>query len=101
MTINTIRYSRITGAAGVAQRKRIRVRDNYTCQNVSCRRAVRVGEVDHIVALDDGGTNDDSNLHLLCIPCHKEKTAKDRGYVLKTGIAEDGSPTDKHHHWNT
>lgn len=90
--------SRITGSAGVAQRKRIRQRDNYTC--CMCKRAVRVGEVDHKTPLEHGGTNDDSNLWLLCNPCHKVKTAKDRGYILKTAIAEDGTPTANHHHWN-
>lgn len=32
-------------------------------------------EVDHIVAIDDGGTDDPKNLRLLCIPCHKLITA--------------------------
>jgi 5-methylcytosine-specific restriction protein A len=93
-------HSRITGSAGVAQRRRIRLRDNYTCQNPTCRRAVRVGEVDHKIPLEKGGSNDDDNLWLLCNPCHKIKTASDRGYILKTGIAEDGMPTANHHHWN-
>lgn len=32
-------------------------------------------EVDHIVAVNDGGTDDPANLRLLCEPCHHEVTA--------------------------
>jgi 5-methylcytosine-specific restriction endonuclease McrA len=35
-------------------------------------------EVDHIVAVEDGGTDDPANLRLLCRPCHKERTALQR-----------------------
>lgn len=35
-------------------------------------------EVEHIVALRYGGTNDPSNLRLLCTSCHKVKTAAER-----------------------
>jgi 5-methylcytosine-specific restriction protein A len=94
----SIRYSRTQGREGVEQRRRIRVRDSYSCRH--CSRALRVGEVDHIKPLEHGGTNDDDNLQLLCSICHKIKTAKDRGYVLKSGSSEDGLPTSKLHHWN-
>lgn len=32
-------------------------------------------DVDHIVAVADGGTDDRSNLRGLCLPCHKKHTA--------------------------
>ena len=35
-------------------------------------------EVDHIVAVQDGGTDDPANLRLLCKPCHKDRTALQR-----------------------
>lgn len=35
-------------------------------------------DVDHIVAVEDGGTDDPSNLRLLCRRCHKERTAAQR-----------------------
>ena len=35
-------------------------------------------EVDHIVAVEDGGTDDPANLRLLCKRCHKERTALQR-----------------------
>ena len=34
-------------------------------------------DVDHIIALENGGTDDDSNLQILCDWCHKPKTAAD------------------------
>ena len=33
--------------------------------------------VDHIVPLWAGGVNEDENLQLLCVPCHKVKTARE------------------------
>lgn len=35
-------------------------------------------QCDHLVPLSKGGTSDISNLRILCIPCHKAKTAEDR-----------------------
>jgi 5-methylcytosine-specific restriction endonuclease McrA len=96
--VTKVFHTRLRGNAGVQQRKRIRIRDKYTCQH--CNIAVRVGEVDHIIPLELGGTNNDNNLHLLCSPCHIKKTAKDRGYKVTTGSNLDGTPTNPEHHWN-
>jgi 5-methylcytosine-specific restriction endonuclease McrA len=92
------KHTRLTGNAGVSQRLRIRLRDNYTC--CKCKRITPTGEVDHIIALDDNGTNDDDNLQYLCIECHKLKTATDRQYTIKTGSTVDGLPTNPNHFWN-
>lgn len=35
-------------------------------------------EVDHVIALDHGGTNDPSNLRALCPHCHRKKTVDER-----------------------
>lgn len=35
-------------------------------------------DVDHIVAVEDGGTDDPANLRLLCRRCHKDRTALQR-----------------------
>ena len=35
-------------------------------------------DVEHIVALSDGGANALSNLQLMCVDCHKKKTAVER-----------------------
>jgi 5-methylcytosine-specific restriction enzyme A len=90
---------RTTGRAGQEQRKRIRERDGYQCQ--SCKIAVNQGQCDHIKSLDDGGTSDDSNMQLLCDTCHYEKTCRDNGFKIKTGVSVDGMPTSRSHHWNT
>jgi 5-methylcytosine-specific restriction protein A len=96
--VKPVVHTRLRGRLGVAQRKRIRERDNYQC--VKCRLAVAIGEVDHILSLEDGGTNDDRNMQLLCTKCHIRKTANDRGYKLTTGTSVDGTPTNPNHHWN-
>lgn len=57
------------------KRQRIFLRDNYTCQH--CFRPTVDLECDHIVNLAQGGSDDDSNLQSLCVPCHKIKTAKE------------------------
>jgi 5-methylcytosine-specific restriction endonuclease McrA len=35
-------------------------------------------ELDHVEPLHRGGTNDYDNLQLLCVDCHKAKTARER-----------------------
>lgn len=63
------------GWAWQKKRKRILKRDGYQC--VPCKRAERVtpaDEVDHIVNLAQGGSDDDSNLQSICGACHAEKT---------------------------
>lgn len=45
-------------------------------------------EVDHIVPLSEGGTNDLENLWLLCTTCHKKKTSQERSVRLKRLFAE-------------
>lgn len=56
------------------QRKQaIKDRDNGTC--VLCGSRERL-EVDHIIAVAIGGTNDDSNLQTLCKKCNRAKGAR-------------------------
>jgi hypothetical protein len=49
-------------------------------------------EMDHIEPLFKGGSNDDSNLQMLCVECHRQKTATDLGIRYKPTIGIDGWP---------
>jgi 5-methylcytosine-specific restriction protein A len=49
-------------------------------------------ELDHIVPLFKGGTNDEDNLQGLCKKCHAEKTKRDLN--LRTGVGVDGWPIE-------
>ena len=51
---------------------KIHLRDGWTCQ--SCGRVTQALELDHIVNVAQGGTDDESNLQSLCVECHKKKT---------------------------
>lgn len=57
-------------------RDRIVARASNCCQ--ICGNRVRTrGQVDHIVAIINGGENRENNLQFLCQPCHTAKTGKD------------------------
>jgi 5-methylcytosine-specific restriction protein A len=50
-------------------------------------------EVDHIVPMANGGTDDDQNLEAICTGCHKVKTQKESGsYRERQAIGPDGWP---------
>jgi 5-methylcytosine-specific restriction protein A len=61
-------------AAWKSLRMRILVRDSYRCRE--CGRVVygKAAHVDHIIPLEDGGTDDESNLQTLCGSHHGSKT---------------------------
>lgn len=54
--------------------KYILKRDNYTCTYCGCR-GVKM-EIDHIVPVSKGGTNDIGNLTTACGPCNRKKSNK-------------------------
>lgn len=68
-------------------RQRVYERDKKTCQICGCvmeRRNpsfpwILPGDaiVDHIIPLADGGKHSWNNMQLLCVDCHKAKTAKE------------------------
>lgn len=66
---------RIRGSRWVKTRKRIAVDQQFRCQRCGCVWLPWRDQVDHDVPLEQGGSNDDSNLKLLCDDCHKFKTA--------------------------
>lgn len=50
-------------------------RDQYLCQ--LCKQKGRITEateMDHIVNVAEGGTDDECNLQSLCTPCHDAKS---------------------------
>ena len=57
-----------------ARRLRILRRDAFMC--AVCRRVVygQSAHVDHVVPLEEGGTDDDGNLQVLCSADHGAKT---------------------------
>ncbi len=57
-------------------------------------------ELDHIVALTNGGTDTVDNLQGLCDRHHKQKTAADMGFLPRYGANPRGIPRDPTHHWN-
>lgn len=61
-----------------ARRRRVLVRDAFTCQ--ACARVVdgKSAHVDHRLPLEEGGTDADRNLQTLCISCHGLKTRSEQ-----------------------
>lgn len=89
-----------SGHAWEKLRKTALRRDRYLCQ--LCDKAGRVRpatEVDHIVALVNGGTDALSNLQSVCITCHKLKTGADLGHKVSSACDASGRPLDPRHPW--
>ncbi|WP_407280595.1 HNH endonuclease signature motif containing protein [Aromatoleum evansii] len=64
--------------SGWMKRRACWLREHPLC--VECEKlglVTAATEVDHVVALADGGADDDSNLQSLCGDCHKVKTARE------------------------
>ena len=61
-------------------RAQILERDGHLCQCDGCKaqgRLLIAHEVDHIVPLSQGGTDDPGNLRAINRECHKAKTARE------------------------
>ena len=83
---------RLRGRAAVTRRERF-LHEHPLC--VECERQGRVTAAtvpDHIVALVNGGADDESNLQALCAECHRKKTARDLGHKARPTIGLDGWP---------
>ena len=66
--------NRIRNLISGTVRQNVLMRDNYTCQ--ICGATVKDGaklEIDHIIPVSKGGTNDENNLQVLCQQCNREK----------------------------
>lgn len=64
----------VVSTQAIKRAKRIKVRDLFTCQNKRCNRVTDQLEVDHRVALEFGGEDNDGNCRCLCKPCHEVKS---------------------------
>ena len=85
---------RIRGRALQALRARL-LRQNPLCVICASKGRVTLAtELDHAVALCNGGTNDESNLQGLCAECHKVKTAQDKGHKPRHSTGLDGWPVE-------
>jgi 5-methylcytosine-specific restriction protein A len=61
-----------------ARRLRILRRDAFVCRACSRVAYAKAAHVDHIVPLEEGGTDDDANLQVLCHACHGKKTREEQ-----------------------
>jgi 5-methylcytosine-specific restriction endonuclease McrA len=59
------------------RRKAVLVRDSYRCQacGIVC---VERAQIDHVIALEDGGSDDMANLQTLCLHCHGIKSRREQ-----------------------
>src|SRR5690606_8465959 len=65
-------------------------RDRWQCE--PCKREGRktkATEVDHIVPLSQGGTDDDDNPRAICRDCHKAKTQQEANAARVKGLIWD------------
>lgn len=93
------RIPRLRGRRAVERRRRF-LSVYPLCRQCEARGYVTPAtEVDHIVALTNGGADTEANLQSLCSECHSDKTRSDLGYRA-IGVDRDGKPTDPAHHWN-
>jgi 5-methylcytosine-specific restriction protein A len=64
---------------------------------VNCEAKGRVAaavEIDHVIPLAHGGTDDLANLRALCRDCHLDETRRQFGRRHKPRIGNDGWPID-------
>lgn len=82
------------GRRWLARRAR-QLRLQPLCQHCAAAGVTRAAEeVDHVVALVNGGPDTDENLQSLCKPCHAVKTTADLGYSPRTPTGYDGWPVE-------
>ena len=82
------------GRAWRKQREAVLRRDSKLCQPCRARGAYTAAmEVDHILGLAEGGTDQSDNLQAICVPCHKAKTHN------PNGCNADGTPLKSNAYW--
>lgn len=85
-------HERLRGRKAVAQRER-RVQMYPICLECLAEGIVKAtDEIDHTIALANGGEDTDDNCQGLCTAHHVDKTNRDMGRTVKQRIGEDGWP---------
>jgi 5-methylcytosine-specific restriction protein A len=84
---------RLRGRKAVERRKRWLELHPLCVECESKGRVTAATVPDHIVALVNGGEDNEGNLQSLCEDCHRIKTAKDLGHRERRTIGQDGWPT--------
>ena len=56
-------------------------------------------EADHIIPLSEGGADTLENLRTLCLPCHRDETAKSAGRRAKSERLRKKRPHRKYQGW--
>lgn len=84
---------KLSGHAWEKLRRQVFDRDKGLCQPCLKKKGrITAGrEVDHIMPVHQGGTDDLANLQTICTDCHTDKTLRERG-VEKPRIGLDGWP---------
>lgn len=84
--------NRLSGWDWAKVRPRILARDGHLCQScLQAGRYTQATEVDHVIPLSKGGSNDDDNLMALCHTCHGLKTATER-HISRKKIRKPAIP---------
>lgn len=83
-TLNTRRINvlkgeqcRVSGSARVSLKRRIWLRDAGHCCLCGCVVDLCDSELDHRIALQFGGGNEEMNLWTLCTECHRQKSVSE------------------------
>lgn len=77
------KQKRTTGRALQAARRRLFQRQPLCVICESRGRIAAAVHRDHVVALANGGEDNDANTQALCEECHREKTAADLGQTYR------------------
>jgi 5-methylcytosine-specific restriction protein A len=73
---------RLYGDTWMKIRRSVLVEGKFAC--VDCGHMALSNQIDHDVPLEQGGSNDKSNLRIRCIPCHAAKTAAENKALFTT-----------------
>jgi 5-methylcytosine-specific restriction enzyme A len=65
--------ARLRGTTWMKVRRQMLLEGGFTC--VDCGLVAMSNQIDHDTPLEQGGSNDKSNLRIRCISCHAAKTA--------------------------